>query len=193
MSLDAAVQAAKAAMSRENIQPPYMARIAFYTDPDGVVDREALRAADEQSERDNDAAVRRVVEAALSASDVVPVAAPEQVEPTLAAMRAAAEHARAANHAAYDAPGDPAALYSRVGALHDLLAKTKQLTEVLAEETTKLAAAPPSGLYSDDVAPPGGRALLAAELLSHAAESIAAANRAVNGAWSSLSHLGVSE
>lgn len=116
----------------------------------------------------------------------------DPTEPTLAAMSAAAEQARAANHHAYDAPGDPPALYARTGALYDLLAKTEQLARFLSEAAAKVSANPPEGLYSDDGSDhPRQRAATAAAHLAAAAETIRRANVAVNEAWSELAHLGV--
>lgn len=69
-------------MRRENIEPPYMARIAYYTDADGNVDREALRAADEEATQENTAAARRVVEAAFAAG----------LAPTVSPPRPSHEH-----------------------------------------------------------------------------------------------------
>jgi len=114
----------------------------------------------------------------------------DPTEPTLAAMSAAAEQARAANHAAYDAPGDPPALYARVGALYDLLVKTRQLTQVLGTAATK-AAAHPERMYADDGSNPSNRAARAAMFLLESAQSIDTVITVVNEAWSELSHLGV--
>lgn len=112
-------------------------------------------------------------------------------EPTLVAMRTAAEYARSANHHAYDAPRSPASLYHRNGALEDLLAKTRQLAEVLGEQCAELITNPPAGLYADDGSNPRDRAAAASLSLRNAADSIAAARHAVNTAWNDLSHLGV--
>lgn len=116
---------------------------------------------------------------------------PREVEPTLAAMQAAAEHARAANHHAYQAPRTPASIYDRTGALHDLLGKTEQLAQVLAEHAQMLVVATPPGLYSDDDSSPTVHAATASAWLRRATSAVRDANDHVNLAWSSLSHLGL--
>lgn len=109
------------------------------------------------------------------------------IEPTLAAMRNAAEAARVANHAAYAAPRDPVALYDRTGALHDLLLKTEQLADFLGKA---VLATDPAALYSDAGLDPNIHRIAAAERLTRARAHVAEAQRAVNSAWSALSHLG---
>lgn len=116
---------------------------------------------------------------------------PDKVEPTLAAMQTAAEHARAANHHAYQAPRTPASIYDRTGALYDLLVKTEQLAQVLAEHAGALDVDPPPGLYSDDDGPPTAHAATASARLARAASAVRDARDHVNLAWSSLSHLGL--
>lgn len=111
----------------------------------------------------------------------------ETVEPTLAAMSAASEAARQANHAAYGAPRTTTSVYDRTGMLHDLLVKVEQLARFLAEQ----AAGMPSGpLYSTDETTPGEHLLDAAEQLQAAAQALNAAAGHVNDAWSELSTIG---
>lgn len=114
-------------------------------------------------------------------------------EPTLDAMRAATEHARLACHSAFDAPSDPGSLYARTGALYDLLTKVECLTEHLRRAAAELAAHPPAGLFSDDAEPPAFHAGDAASSLLYATAAIQTAHRAVNDAWSVLSHLGADD
>ena len=51
----------------------------------------------------------------------------DEIEPTLAALNAAAESVRAAKHAAYHAPADPNSLYERTGTLVELLGYRRQV------------------------------------------------------------------
>jgi len=112
----------------------------------------------------------------------------ERTEPTLAATHAAAESARAANHAAYNTPrNDTGSVYDRTGALHALLSSTEQLARMLGEDVARLRDT--DGLRSTDAVDPGGQALSAAADLATAAESISAAASYVNSAWSYLSPL----
>lgn len=117
---------------------------------------------------------------------------PEQAEPTLAATRAAAESARAANHAAYGSPrGDTGNVYDRTGALHQLLGSTEQLARMLGEDVARLRGAP--RLRSTDPDDPGARALAAAADLAAAAADLNMAAARVNSAWSYLSSLYVQQ
>lgn len=109
-------------------------------------------------------------------------------EPTLAATRAAAESARAANHAAYNSPReDTGNVYDRTGALHELLSCTEQVARMLSDDVTRLRSV--VGLTSTEGGDPGGQALLAAADLADAAGRINAAAALVNSAWSYLSPL----
>ena len=51
----------------------------------------------------------------------------DEIEPTLAAVNAAAGSVRAAKHAAYHAPADPHSLYERTGTLVELLGYLRQV------------------------------------------------------------------
>ncbi len=108
-------------------------------------------------------------------------------DPTLAAMSAAAEAARQANHAAYGAPRTTASVYDRTGALHDLLCKVEQLAQVLSEQVAGMPSGP---LYSTDDTTPGEHLLDAADLLTQAARAVNVAVHHVNNAWSELSPIG---
>lgn len=109
------------------------------------------------------------------------------IEPTLAAMRAAAEHARAANHAAHDAPRTPGSLYDRTGALYDLLIKTEQLADSLGKA---VRSADSDAMFSDDGLDPALHRGRAGAHLLEARARLTEAHRAVNDAWNALSHLG---
>lgn len=112
----------------------------------------------------------------------------DRVEPTLGATRAAAESARAANHAAYNSPrGDVGNAYDRTGALHELLCCTEQVARMLADDVTRLRAA--AGMTSTEGGDARGQALLAAADLADAAGRINTAAALVNSAWSYLSPL----
>lgn len=112
-------------------------------------------------------------------------------EPTLTAMTAAAEAARAANHAAYDAPrGDTSNLYDRAAALHDLLTKTEQLAQVLGQHVRRLRDVDGLRSTADDAA---GQVAAAAAELDAAAARIQSAHIEVSGAWSKLSTLYVAD
>ena len=112
-------------------------------------------------------------------------------DPALAAMRAAAEHARAANHTAPHAPRDVAALYTRAGELHDLLCQVGQLARGLAVHVeAALVDDPPAGLYSDDDTDPAVHAAAAETHLAAAGSALHGAITSVDRAWSALSHLG---
>lgn len=109
-------------------------------------------------------------------------------EPTLAAMRAAAEQVRAANHTAYDAPRTTDSIHARAGALHDLLVKTEQLIRVFGEHVG--AVCDRDGLFSDDDGTPAQHALDACSALLVAANKLDNTAHWVNQAWQDLSHLG---
>lgn len=110
-------------------------------------------------------------------------------EPTLNHTRQAAEQARAANHAAYNAPGDIANLYDRCGALHELLSCAEQLVRVLGEHIDR--ARQRRNLYSTDATSPDEHLNAAAGLLRHiAAVHVLDAAAQVNEAWSHLSPIG---
>ena len=112
-------------------------------------------------------------------------------DPTLAAMRAAAEHVRAANHTAPHAPRDVAALYARAGELHALLCQVGQLARGLAVHVeAALVEDPPAGLYSDDDTDPAVHAAAAETHLAAAGSALHGAITSVDRAWSALSHLG---
>ncbi|MCW2905140.1 MAG: hypothetical protein JWO67_7405 [Streptosporangiaceae bacterium] len=115
----------------------------------------------------------------------------DDMEPTLAATRAAAESVRTANHAAYHAPrGDTGNIYDRTGALVELLGSTEQIARVLGQHADRLKDAP--GLFSDDGRPdPDTYAERAAARLHSASVVLDEAASLVNAAWSELSHLGV--
>lgn len=116
---------------------------------------------------------------------------PETVEPTLAAMRTAAEAARAANHEAYHAPRTPSSIYDRIATLHDLISKTEQLSNVLGQHTRNLAHAATDGTVElrSTAGVPAERALSAASKLQEAARLIEQAGLVVNAAWSEASTL----
>ena len=113
----------------------------------------------------------------------------ESPEPTLGNTRLAAERARLANHAAYNAPGsDMDNLYDRTGAVHELLSCTEQLVRVLGEQVQRIAKA--EGLRStDDTTPAARQALRAARLLMAGSLHVRRACDEVNEAWSALSPL----
>ena len=116
------------------------------------------------------------------------MSAQEQTEPTLAATRAAAESARAANHAAYGSPrGSTSNAYDRTRALHQLLGSVEQLARMLGEDVTRLRGT--TGLRSTDSGDPGAQALAAAADLDDAAQDLTMAAARVNSAWSYLSSL----
>jgi hypothetical protein len=115
----------------------------------------------------------------------------DTVEPTLLAMRAAAEAARTANHAAYHAPRTTSSVYDRVGALHDLLCKVEQLAGVLADDVGKLVE--DSRLRSSERDDAATRARRARERLVDATWCVKQATDGVNDAWSDLSALYLAE
>jgi len=109
-------------------------------------------------------------------------------EPTLAAMRDAAELVRAANHAAYEAPRTTASVYARVGELYALLGRTRQLAQVLGEHAAQLARNP--ALRADDGGgDPQARALVAAGMLRDAGTRLDEAATVANQAWSRVAPL----
>lgn len=109
----------------------------------------------------------------------------------LDAMAAAAEAARTANHAAYDAPRTTASVYARVGELHSLLCRVNQLAEVLGEHAGRLAADP--ALRADNGGDPREFARVAGAKLRQASQAVTTAATAANDAWSAVSPLYLDE
>jgi hypothetical protein len=120
----------------------------------------------------------------------------EQTEPTLAALEAAAEQARAANHHAYHAPALPSDLYARAGTLVELLGYLQQVAFTLGNHVERSPSdAMREGLVldTDDGMPAREYTQDARRLLADAAAAVEQANRAANQAWSALSHLKLTE
>lgn len=126
----------------------------------------------------------------------------EIVEPTLDQTRKAAEAARLANHAAYNAPqGDTSNIYDRTGAAHELLSCTEQLVQVLGEQAEQLATV--EGLRTTEPSTPGAadslvspaaqQAIQAGAYLRTAAAAMRSACDLANEAWSQLSPLYVDQ
>ncbi len=114
---------------------------------------------------------------------------PEDGEPTLVWTRAAATAARAANHAAYNAPaGDVGNLYARTGAAYELLMSTEQVLRGLARQVDRLRN--DQGLLSTDDTAPQVHAEIAGGKLGAAASVVNQAITLVNDAWSELSPIG---
>src|SRR4051812_31684107 len=120
----------------------------------------------------------------------------KQVEPTLAALEAAVEQVRAANHHAYHAPALPSDLYDRTRSLVELLGYLQQAAFTLGNQAERsVADAMKEGLVldTDDGMPAHDYTQEARRLLADTAAAVEQANRAANQAWSALSHLKLTE
>lgn len=112
-----------------------------------------------------------------------------ETEPTLTAMRAAADALRDA----YGAPDDPHALHARIGELHVLLTRLRQVAQILSERAGALDWDSPPGVFSDNATPPARHAERAMLDLADAAAAVREADDLVNAAWSSIGHLGITD
>jgi ParB-like chromosome segregation protein Spo0J len=116
----------------------------------------------------------------------------EDIEPTLAALEAAAEAARAANAAGYPAPATPESLYGRTAVLVELLGRLRRVAFTLGNHVER---APSDGMHdglllaTDDGVPAAEYVHDARRLLADAAAEIDDATRIADQALSALSHL----
>ena len=120
----------------------------------------------------------------------------KQVEPTVAALEAAAEQIRAANQQACFAPALPSDLYARTRSLVELLGDLQQVAFTLGNHVERSSSdAMKEGLVldTDDGMPARDYTQEARRLLADAAAAVEQANRAANQAWSALSHLKLTE
>lgn len=120
----------------------------------------------------------------------------ERAEPTLAAIEATAESARAANHAGYHAPATPESLHDRTGALVELLGHLRQVAFTLGDHVERApsdAVADGLLLDTDDEVPAGEYVYEARRLLADVVAKIEDVTRIANQAHSALSHLKLTE
>ena len=120
----------------------------------------------------------------------------DEVEPTLAAMSAAAGAVRRLNHAAYHAPASPESLYSRSGVLVEIMAGLRQTAFSLGNHIERAPTyARDDGLVlgSDNATPASVYLQKARSALADVAALITEATSKADQASSALSHLKVDE
>jgi hypothetical protein len=108
----------------------------------------------------------------------------EDTDRTTEAVQRAADAMREACHSAYHAPFRPGDIYTRLGALVELLSATRQIAQMtgeLLDRTEQL------DLGTDDGSDPVEHTAEARRLLGLAAMHVVDATSSVNDAWSQLS------